>query len=48
MFATANGMNFEIPSEMKPVTAQSCGNGKKNTTVHFEWYYFYCKLHSKM
>jgi len=30
MFATANGMNFEIPSEMKPVRAHSCGTGNRS------------------
>jgi hypothetical protein len=27
MFAAANEMNFEIPSEIKAVTAQSCRSG---------------------
>jgi len=30
MFATSNGMNVEIPSEMKPATAQSCGTGNRS------------------
>jgi len=28
MFTTASEMNFEMPSEMKPTTAQSCRTGK--------------------
>jgi hypothetical protein len=28
VFATASEMNFEMPSEMKTVTAQSCRSGK--------------------
>jgi hypothetical protein len=28
MFATASELDFEMPSEMKTVTAQSCRSGK--------------------
>jgi len=33
---TANEMNFEIPSEMKAVPAQSCSTGKSIKVMYVE------------